>query len=71
MKITPTTLSINQLLGSSNEQFVIPAYQRRYSWGEKQWADLFHDIKLLSQRDSHLLGTILCLATNYSIGIIR
>lgn len=69
MKITPTTLSINQLLGSSNEQFVIPAYQRRYSWGEKQWADLFHDIKLLSQQDSHLLGTILCLTANYSVGI--
>ncbi|WP_455920185.1 DUF262 domain-containing protein [Priestia megaterium] len=71
MKITPTTLSINQILGSSNEQFVIPAYQRRYSWGEKQWADLFNDIKLLNQHDSHLLGTILCLTSDYSVGINR
>lgn len=69
MKITPTTLSINQLLGSSNEQFVIPAYQRRYSWGVKQWSDLFYDIKLLSQQDTHLLGTILCLTSNYAVGI--
>lgn len=69
MKITPTTLSINQLLGSSNEQFVIPAYQRRYSWGVKQWSDLFNDIKLLSQQDTHLLGTILCLTSNYAVGI--
>lgn len=69
MKITPTTLSINQLLGSSNEQFVIPAYQRRYSWGEKQWSDLFNDIKLLNQQDSHLLGTILCLTSDYSVGV--
>ncbi|MYL39217.1 DUF262 domain-containing protein [Halobacillus litoralis] len=69
MKITPTTLTINQLLGSSNEQFIIPAYQRRYSWGEKQWADLFNDIKLLNQEDSHLLGNILCLTSNYSVGI--
>ncbi|CAH0169407.1 DUF262 domain-containing protein [Peribacillus simplex] len=69
MKITPTTLSINQLLGSGNEQFIIPAYQRRYSWGEKQWSDLFNDIKLLSQQDSHLLGTILCLTSNYAVGI--
>ncbi|MCM3412360.1 DUF262 domain-containing HNH endonuclease family protein [Metabacillus litoralis] len=69
MKITPTTLSINQLLGSSNEQFVIPAYQRRYSWGEKQWSDLFNDIKLLGQQDTHLLGTILCLTSNYAVGI--
>jgi uncharacterized protein with ParB-like and HNH nuclease domain len=69
MKITPTTLSIDQLLGSSNEQFVVPAYQRRYSWGEKQWSDLFNDIKLLNQVDSHLLGTILCLTSNYAAGI--
>ncbi|WP_330502658.1 DUF262 domain-containing HNH endonuclease family protein [Peribacillus frigoritolerans] len=69
MKITPTTLSINQLLGSGNEQFIIPAYQRRYSWGEKQWSDLFNDINLLSQQDSHLLGTILCLTSNYAVGI--
>ncbi|MFQ3546502.1 DUF262 domain-containing HNH endonuclease family protein [Halobacillus rhizosphaerae] len=69
MKITPTTLTINQMLGSSNEQFIIPAYQRRYSWGEKQWADLFNDIKLLNQEDSHLLGNILCLTSNYSVGI--
>ncbi|MCP1495100.1 uncharacterized protein with ParB-like and HNH nuclease domain [Peribacillus frigoritolerans] len=69
MKITPTTLTINQLLGSGNEQFIIPAYQRRYSWGEKQWSDLFNDIKLLSQQDSHLLGTILCLTSNYAVGI--
>jgi uncharacterized protein with ParB-like and HNH nuclease domain len=69
MKITPTTLTVNQLLGSSNEQFVIPAYQRRYSWGEKQWSDLFIDIKLLNTQDSHLLGTILCLTSNYVAGI--
>ncbi|GEL78693.1 DUF262 domain-containing protein [Tenuibacillus multivorans] len=69
MKITPTTLTINQLLSSTNEQFVIPAYQRRYSWGEKQWADLFHDIRLLNQNDSHLLGNILCLVSDHSIGI--
>ncbi|WP_080497372.1 DUF262 domain-containing protein [Bacillus subtilis] len=68
MKITPTTLSINQLMGGS-EQFIIPAYQRRYSWGEKQWMDLFLDIQLLNQGDSHLLGTILCLTKEHTAGI--
>ncbi|MFB4169032.1 DUF262 domain-containing protein [Virgibacillus sp. JSM 102003] len=69
MKITPTTLTINQLFSSNSEQFIIPAYQRRYSWGEKQWADLFNDIKLLNQSDTHLLGNILCLISDHTVGI--
>ncbi len=36
MKITPTSLTINQLFGATNEQYVIPAYQRRYSWHDRQ-----------------------------------
>ncbi|MGE8077420.1 DUF262 domain-containing protein [Peribacillus loiseleuriae] len=43
--------------------------QKHHSWGKKQWVDLFNDIKLLGQQDSHLLGTILCLASNHSVGI--
>jgi uncharacterized protein with ParB-like and HNH nuclease domain len=69
MKITPTTLTISQLFGSTHEQFLIPAYQRRYSWGEKQFKDLFDDIDLLNSEDTHLFGTILCLTSNYIAGI--
>lgn len=69
MKITPTTLTINQLFSSNSEQFIIPAYQRRYSWGERQWSDLFNDIKLLNQNDTHLLGNILCLTSDHTVGI--
>lgn len=69
MKITPTTLTINQLFSSNSEQFIIPPYQRRYSWGEKQWSDLFNDIKLLNQNDTHLLGNILCLISDHAVGI--
>ncbi|MFE1245111.1 DUF262 domain-containing protein [Fictibacillus sp. NPDC058756] len=69
MKITPATLSIHQLLASTNEQFIIPAYQRRYSWGEKQWSDLYNDIHMLNQQDTHLLGTILCLTSTYVAGV--
>ena len=32
MNITPSPLKVNLLLGSPNEQYVIPSYQRRYSW---------------------------------------
>lgn len=69
MEITPTTLSISQLFSGNNEQFFIPAYQRRYSWQEKQLIDLFEDIDLLKQTDTHLLGTIVCLTEPHTAGL--
>lgn len=69
MIIKPTSLTISQLLGSQNEQYVIPAYQRRYSWHEKQLGELLDDIKLLSDTDTHLLGSIVCLATTHTAGV--
>jgi uncharacterized protein with ParB-like and HNH nuclease domain len=68
MKITPTSLSISQLLGTESEQFVIPAYQRRYSWQDKQVKELFDDIKHLEGGDTHLLGSIVCLTGDYAVG---
>lgn len=61
MRITPSQLKISQLFSSKNEQFLIPAYQRRYAWVNKQIVELFEDINLLNQNDTHLLGTILFL----------
>lgn len=69
MKITPTSLSISQLFSSQNEQFLIPAYQRRYSWQVKQLAELYDDIFYLREDDSHLLGTIVCLSNLHVVGI--
>lgn len=69
MKITPTSLSISQLFSSNNEQFLIPAYQRRYSWGWKQIAELYDDIYLLKNDDTHFLGSIVCLTSTYTVGI--
>ena len=55
MIITPTSLTITQLFGSTSEQYVIPTYQRRYSWRERQvW-------ELIDEGDTHLLGSIGCL----------
>lgn len=71
MKISPTSLSITQLFGTSNEQYVVPAYQRRYSWHERQVWDLIDDIRLLDDRDTHLLGTIVCLADHHAAGLNR
>ena len=69
MKITPTSLTISQLFSSKNEQFFIPAYQRRYSWGRKQLADLFNDITFLTGNDNHLLGSIVCLTESHVVGV--
>src|SRR5262249_17181719 len=65
MKITPTCLTVTQLLTAANEQYVVPAYQRRYSWRDKQRGELLDDVDLLSGNDTHLLGTIVCLAAHH------
>lgn len=69
MKITPNTLTLQQLFLVGNEQFTIPAYQRRYAWGFKQQRDLFDDIRLLQDGDSHLFGTVLFLTDTHTPGI--
>lgn len=69
MRIAPTSLSTSQLFSSNNEQFVIPAYQRRYSWQFKQLAELYKDIELLKENENHLLGNIVCLTSSHQAGI--
>lgn len=69
MKITPTPLTINQLFSTRNEQFFIPAYQRRYAWQEKQCEELFNDIKYLGTDDTHLLGNLVCITGAHSANI--
>lgn len=71
MKITPTALTVSQLLGAENEQYVIPAYQRRYSWSRHQVQDLWDDLRVLDKSDSHLFGTIVCLAEPHKAGVNR
>ncbi len=60
MQITTNKFTLKQLLSSSNEQFIVPGYQRRYAWGWKQHEALFDDIDLLKEDDNHLFGMILC-----------
>lgn len=66
MHISPTSLKVSQLLGTANEQYVIPPYQRRYSWRERQIWELLEDIDLLEGSDVHLLGSIVCLTGRHS-----
>ena len=69
MFVKPTSLSVAHMLGGPSEQYVIPAYQRRYSWQEKQLVELLEDIQLLEDNDNHLLGSIVCLVGHYSAGL--
>jgi hypothetical protein len=69
MQITPTALTLNHLFSGSNEQFVIPTYQRRYSWRDRQIYELLEDINLVEGADRHLLGTIVCLTVPHIAGI--
>ncbi len=71
MIITPTSLTVTQLFGSTNEQYVIPTYQRRYSWHERQVWELIDDILLVDDGDTHLLGSIVCLAGHHTAGLNR
>jgi uncharacterized protein with ParB-like and HNH nuclease domain len=69
MNITPAKLDIGQLFRSNAEQFYIPAYQRRYSWGIKQISELYNDINTLDKEDAHLLGNVVCLTSEHGAGI--
>lgn len=69
--INPTTLKVNQLLGSNDEQYVIPNYQRRYSWKQRQVWDLIDDIALIEDGDTHLLGSVVCLTGHHTAGLNR
>lgn len=69
MQIVTHTLALSLILGSSNEQFVIPSYQRRYSWLDKQLFDLIDDINFIDGNDNHLLGSIVCLTGNHKAGV--
>ena len=69
MIITPKSLTVTQLLSAESEQYVVPAYQRRYSWHEKQLEELLDDISLLEGSDTHLLGSIVCLTGYHRAGI--
>jgi uncharacterized protein with ParB-like and HNH nuclease domain len=60
MQLSTDKFTLKQLFSISNEQFVVPGYQRRYAWGFKQQKALFEDIELLKEDDNHLFGMIIC-----------
>lgn len=53
------TSTFLELIGNGR-RYVVPAYQRDYSWTEDQWEDLWTDIEDLAARpdDSHYMGAL-------------
>ncbi|QOS92882.1 DUF262 domain-containing protein [Brevibacillus sp. JNUCC-41] len=50
---------MGKLLGSVNEVFRIPLYQRPYNWGKDQWNDLWEDLIKLDGDQTHFWGLLL------------
>lgn len=61
MQLSPQHLTVAQLMQS--RLFRIPDYQRTYSWGERQRADLFEDIREAARSGrGHFMATVVALA---------
>src|SRR4030088_310035 len=59
-------MRLGPLLGGP-KQFVVPYFQRAYSWRRHQWNTLFEDILELyelNSSSSHFLGSMVLLAEN-------
>lgn len=46
---------------AGRRSFYIPIYQRHYSWGPKQWDDLWNDLYYLELPKTHYFGQIILL----------
>lgn len=56
-------------LFESNDQFVVPSYQRRYSWEDEQVADLWNDLQNIENSDQdHFFGTVVFMSRSAAQG---
>lgn len=55
-------------LFDQNERLKIPSYQRRYSWGKEQFADLWRDLHKIDQDGSHFFGTVVFMSGTHVAG---
>lgn len=61
-----------QDLLTGEDQYLIPVFQRRYSWKEKHWEALWNDLSELLYsplgEDEHFIGAFVCMSGNNSPG---
>src|SRR5437899_2383953 len=63
MKASETKL---QRVIEGTNQYVVPLFQRKYSWDSKEWNTLWEDLKELYEEDSkrnHFIGSIVTMPT--------
>ncbi len=65
--LPPTKGSIDEILKGQN-QFIIPVYQRAYSWERKQCKQLWNDIVEMQKSSSHnhFIGSIVNVAERFA-----
>ncbi len=65
--LPPTKGSIDEILNGQN-QFIIPVYQRAYSWERKQCKQLWNDIVEMQKSSSynHFIGSIVNVAERFA-----
>ena len=52
------TVTFREIIGNG-KKYVVPLYQRDYSWKEEQWEDLWLDIdNLKGKTDVHYMGSV-------------
>lgn len=51
-----STNNYSTIIGN-NKKFVVPKFQRDYSWGSEQWDDLWQDVEtMIDENDDHYMG---------------
>lgn len=62
---------IDQFLTMRRQQFIVPVYQRNYSWEEKQCEKLFQDLfEVVKSEQDHFIGTIFLRDENHKSIVI-
>ncbi|SJZ55103.1 GmrSD restriction endonuclease domain-containing protein [Mycoplasmopsis verecunda] len=64
--MTTDNKKITEFIGIPDRQFIIPVYQRRYSWDLSQYNRLWNDLLNINKynKASHFLGSIVASAND-------
>ena len=56
-EIEETTTPSFRVLFGNNTKYIVPKFQRDYSWGEEEWGDLWEDLQLAQKsNENHYMG---------------
>ncbi|MCX6732830.1 MAG: DUF262 domain-containing protein, partial [Candidatus Roizmanbacteria bacterium] len=59
--IDANELTIDALLNTSGQAYIVPRHQRQFEWTKEQWSDLWEDIHTGEVEESHFLGSIVVI----------